>query len=115
MTQQFSMLNPDGSVSDIVRARQQCHDGMAVALDHAGIEWSDVAWKFLCNYAARSNVSFTGEDVTRASVEWGMSQPPTTRAWGGLYRKAQNAGVIVWVDNDGKRANGSPCARYRKT
>ncbi len=87
------------------------------ALDHAdrvSPQWSDVAYKFLQNYARAHADLFTGEMVTAAAREWGLSEPPTTRAWGSLYRRAQNQNVIVWVDNNGKRYNGNATARYRR-
>lgn len=89
---------------------------MRSALAHADREvkrWSDLAYLFLADFARRRVGIFTGEDVTRASKEWGLIQPPTTRALGSLYQKAQRSGLIEHIDNEGRRANGSPCARYR--
>lgn len=114
---QTELLDRDGKVTEIARARHEAEEGMRRALDHADDvcpRWSDNAYTFLCNFAARQSAPFTGEDVTRASIEWGLIQPPTTRAWGSLYRRAQNEGLIVWVDNDGKRANGNATPRYRR-
>ena len=87
---------------------------MYAATDHAdrvSPGWPEVAYHFLENYC-RTHEIVTGEEVTAAAREWGLSEPPTTRAWGSLYIKAQNAGVVRWKDNDAKRYNGSPAPRY---
>lgn len=90
---------------------------MLAAADHANdvVEgWSDLAFVFLRRFAALRVGIFTAEDVTRASVEYDLIQPPTTRAWGSVYLRAMKEGIIEHVDNEGRRANGSPCARYRR-
>lgn len=90
---------------------------MMAAAGHADREvkgWSDLAFVFLRRFAATHIEVFTAEDVTRASKDWEMVQPPTDRAWGSVYRKAQSLGIIERVDFEGTRANGNPCARYRR-
>lgn len=97
-------------------------DGMATreammhaATDHAdrvSPHWSDVAYHFLENYC-RTHEIITGEEVTKAARAWGLTEPPTTRAWGSLYVKAQNLNVIQWMDNNAMRYNRSPAPRYR--
>lgn len=89
---------------------------MHAATDHADREipqWSQVAFHFLENYARTHGEIFTPETITDAAVKWGLEKPPTFRAWGSLYRRAQNARIIEWVDNNAKRYNGSPAPRYR--
>lgn len=89
---------------------------VTAALDRAEREipgWSDIALHFLRNFAARQSELFTAEAVTKAAQEWGMAEPSNPRAWGGVYRRAIKAGIIRQVDCEGRRYNGSPCARYR--
>jgi hypothetical protein len=92
--------------------------GMAQALDHAEREeptWGDLAFAFLKRYAAR-HATFISEDVSDASREWGMIQPPTDRAWGPIYCRAAKAGIIV-RDGTGvsRRRHASICPRWRST
>lgn len=75
--------------------------------------WGDLAFAFLKLYASREKGLFTGPDVTKAAKEYGLIQPANLRAWGGVYTRAQRAGVIECVDGNGRRENGSPCYRYR--
>ena len=81
-------------VIDFDRAARDA--GMQRALDHAEGDspgWSDVAFLFLKQFAA-THERFISEDVSDASKEWGMVQPPTDRAWGQIYRRAIKEGVI---------------------
>lgn len=90
-------------------------EGMKAALEHADKvfdAWSDLAFQFLCNYA-RANATVFAEDVTTASETWNLPQPPTTRAWGGLYTRAQKAKIIEATENTRKRKNGSLAVVYR--
>lgn len=75
-------------------------------------DWDKLALRFLENHA-KTHELFTGEEVTRASRELGLPQPSELRSWGRLYRDAQRAGIIVVVDQNGRRSNGSSTARYR--
>src|SRR3990167_7779636 len=88
MTHQFSMLNSDGSVIEMSRARAQRDDGMSRAARHAESDypgWADVAFRFLHNFAV-THQHFISEDVSDASRAWGMVQPSTDRAWGNVYK-----------------------------
>lgn len=97
-------------------AIQQGEAGMRQALEHADQEvkqWSDLAYTFLVAFCQR-HASFISEDVSDASKTWGMVQPPTDRAWGSIYRRAQKAGVIE-MDGIGRsrRRHASVCPRWR--
>lgn len=103
-----------GSVSHgtIEQAKLKAQRGMEQALAHAdsatlhelaaapvhpedfGHTWAELAHAFLCRYARRHR-TFTAEECTKASIAWGMIQPPTTRAWGQIYRNAARKGIIV--------------------
>lgn len=107
---------PQQLTLDNAMARQQAEAGMRQALEHAEQEcqaWGDLAYRFLCEFA-RTHPSFISEDVSDYSKVWGMVQPPTDRAWGSIYRRAQAAGVIV-MDGSGRsrRRHSSLCPRWR--
>ncbi|HEY0916519.1 MAG TPA: hypothetical protein VGE22_16720 [Solimonas sp.] len=87
-------------------------EGMQLALEFAGDEWKNQAFTFLLKYARTHDV-FCGEDVSDAHIAAGHPQPRELRAWGALYRKAMNDGVLVRLDNNGwSRRRSSPCPRY---
>lgn len=97
-------------------AIEQAESGMQRALEHADQEvrqWSDLAYTFLIAFCQK-HPSFISEDVSDASKEWGMVQPPTDRAWGSLYKRAKAAGIIE-VDGTGRsrRRHASVCIRWR--
>lgn len=113
---QLALLNRDGTVSDLARARHERDDGMARAIRHAEQDypgWKDVAFRFLHNYAL-THLHFISEDVSDASRAWGMVQPPTDRAWGSVYQRAQREGIIV-QDGAGRsrRRHASICVQWK--
>lgn len=90
-------------------------EGMKRAEDRANREiadWSDLALQFLTNYS-RANEMIFAEDVTKAAEVWGMIAPENPRAWGGVYVRAQHAGVIEKTSMTRARANGSLAVIYR--
>jgi hypothetical protein len=99
----------------IEQARAQAQEGMRSALEHANSDgkWADLAYAFLLRFIA-SHPTFISEDVSDASIAWGMVQPPTLRAWGRLYVRAVRAGLI---EQDGcgrsRRRHASICPRWR--
>lgn len=100
----------------IDQALARADDGMARSLANAEAEcngWTDLAFKFLEMFC-RQNQSFISEDVSDASKKWGMVQPPTDRAWGSIYRRAQRAGLIE-MDGVGRsrRRHASVCPRWK--
>lgn len=101
---------------DNAMARAAADAGMRQALAHAEEEhfgWPDLAYLFLERYA-RQHQRFISEDVSDASIAWGLVQPPTLRAWGGIYRRAKKAGLIV-CDGVGRswRRHASICPMWR--
>jgi hypothetical protein len=92
--------------------RQQ---GMQAALAHAERaceDWADLAYQFLLN-SCRTRELIFAEDITAAAEAWGLPQPPTTRAWGGIYVRAQHERIIEATSEYRKRKNGSPAVVYR--
>ena len=89
-------------------ARKSRDAGVRRALDHADVEtlgWSDLALLFLRLYATNHKY-FSPEDVTEAADNWGLVKPPDRRAWGGVYRRAQNRGFIVRSERPYQRRFG---------
>ena len=100
---------------DLVDAMLARDAGMQRALDHACREhpdWSDLAYAFLVRFC-RSHAIFISEDVSDASIEWGMVQPPTLRSWGNVYRQAQRDGVISMCGvGKSRRRHASICPQW---
>lgn len=99
---------------DLARAKRDA--GMTQALDHAeevNEGWKHDAYTFLLRFAQRT-ANFISEDVSGAHEKAGLPQPPTKRAWGALYIKAQREGVIA-QDGYGRSRlrHASICPRWR--
>lgn len=104
---------------DFSAARLERDQGMQRATYRAidtCIDWPDRAYAFLLAFA-RSHETFQSEDVSDASKrDHNFSQPPTDRAWGSLYVKAQNAGVIEPCGMArSRRLHASVCILWRST
>lgn len=97
-------------------ARKLRNVGMAKALTHAermSAGWSDAAYLFLRRFA-REHRQFISEDVSDESKRWGLTQPPTLRAWGPIYKRAAKQGVIT-IDGAGRSRlrHASICPRWK--
>ncbi len=57
---------------------------------NADQEWKEVAWQFLCDYAAAHPTVFC-DDLWKA----GLPRPREARALGALMRRAHRSGVLV--------------------
>jgi hypothetical protein len=106
-------------VFNFAAARADRNAGMQRATDHAAhdcIDWPDCAYAFLLDFAKR-HATFQSEDVSDASkLDTSFPQPPTDRAWGSLYVKAQNAGVIEPCGMArSRRRHASICILWRST
>lgn len=100
----------------IEQALARADDGMERSMAHAEAacdKWGDLAYSFLESFCRRQRL-FISEDVSDASKRWGMVQPPTDRAWGQVYKRAQKAGLIE-MDGTGRsrRRHASLCPRWR--
>ena len=70
-------------------------EGIQKAMIHANIAvgmWTELAFNFLRTYI-RSNREFMAEDVRNASIGI-ISEPPSDRAWGGIFVRAAKNGLI---------------------
>lgn len=97
-------------------ARVEAEQGMKRALEHAErivVKWGDLAYIYLEQFC-RGHLVFISEDVSDASKQYGLIQPPTDRAWGAVYQRAIKAGMIV-QDGCGRsrRRHHSICPRWR--
>lgn len=97
-------------------AKEEGKKGMQRAIENAlrsDPDWADNAYEFLRIYASR-NEFFISEDVSDASRRENINQPPTDRAWGSVYRKACQDGLME-IDGVGRsrRRHGSICPRWR--
>ena len=101
------------SMSQAVRQRDA---GMAQALKAAedrDYEWPALAYGFLCAYAG-INEYFEAWHVTEAAKRMGYGSPTNDKAWGAVFRKALQDGVMS-IDGMGRNPNrhASACLRYR--
>lgn len=85
---------------------------MALALDHAGQAWAEEAYRYLVAFA-RTHQTFISEDVSDQWEREGRPMPPTLRAFGALYQKAQRQGFIVMDGTGRSRRRASICPRWR--
>jgi hypothetical protein len=79
-------------------ARQARDEGIAhaaIGADNANPNWSGRAFKFLRQYAEANPGKYTAEDVRQAAEFRGFEAPPDKRAWGGVFRRAACARLIV--------------------
>lgn len=78
-------------------ARTRRDTGIARAIAHADRvtpSWADNAYQFLLWFVFNARESFLTEQVVRASLDAQFPPPPDARAWGGVIRRAYNAGII---------------------
>lgn len=112
MTQQMSLT----------LARAQGEEGIRQATEHAervdpGV--TDVMFAFLVKFAMRvaRTERFTAEVITMAyAADACFVQPPDMRAWGGVFQRAMNKGVLAIADFNGIRKLGhgvKGAKRYR--
>jgi hypothetical protein len=103
-------------------ARAMGEEGMRAAV--AGAEarspgLTDVMYAYLVKFAMRCERGhrFISEEVTMAyAADAGFEQPKDARAWGGVFLRAVNKGVISVVDYNGVRKLGhgvKGAKRYR--
>lgn len=106
------------SVLDFTAARAERDAGMNRAHDAAARrdeDWPELAYGFLVRYA-RTHATFEGWQVTAEAERLGYAAPGTQRAWGRIYVRAMEDGVIV-IDGVGRnpQRHNSICPRYRST
>ncbi len=80
---------------DIFESNQNRDKGINQSLENAENNtnnWSKLAYKFLLEYS-KSNKEFMAEDVRIASTGI-VPEPPSKRAWGGVFVRAKINGII---------------------
>jgi len=90
-------------------------DQIHAAEDRANREiedWSELALTFLRGFC-RTNQFIFAEDVTKAAHAWGLIAPSNTRAWGGVYIRAQHLNIIDATGEARKRKNGALAMIYK--
>ena len=93
---------------DFSAARAAADRGMRHAIEcaeYTDTDWPDAALAFLRRYAT-SHREFTVEQVTAAADLQGYGSPADGRAWGGIVRRAKNAGLIRCKGRTAPRWNG---------
>lgn len=96
-------------MSDLAASlREQATEHALAHADRAHPDWSALAYAFLIRYC-RTHRHFTAEECTDAAREWGLIMPPDLRAFGGVYRKAVNRGVITMTGMGRSKTRASVC------
>lgn len=78
-----------------IKEGQELRDlGIKKALDNANkvFDWAELAYKFLLIYT-KSNKEFMAEEVRAASIGI-VPEPPSNRAWGGVFVHASKSKLI---------------------
>lgn len=103
-------------------ARAQGEEGIRQASEHAervtpGV--TDLMYAYLVKFAMRveRTARFTAEEITMAyAADPCFVQPTDARAWGGVFQRAMNRGVLAIADFNGIRKLGhgvKGAKRYR--
>ena len=90
--------------------------GMQQAVDHAEEvheKWADKAYVFLKKFAGYTKEPFMAEEVRLASLNSGVPEPPSKRAWGMIIQRGSREKLIRRVGYkavSNPRAHGTPAA-----
>lgn len=88
-------------------------DGMQRAVEHADRvepEWSELALDFLGRFARQHPYPFLIEQVIAESIG-DVPQPPTTKAWGAIVRRASREGWLVKAGYADATATRNACPK----
>ena len=91
--------------TSLFTGEELANQGIKKAVDHANQvtpKWAEMAYDCFLSYlgCCPSGYNFMAEDVRDFSTRHypficdGLPEPPSLRAWGGIMRRAQRAGVI---------------------
>lgn len=102
---------------DFSRARALKDQGMAVALDHAGPTWVEIATEALTAFADTRG-EFTTEEFRFHWLTHGGVEPESHKAWGALTSAAAKRGLIQHTGRYRRalatKTHGHPVALWRK-
>jgi hypothetical protein len=94
--------------------------GMEVAVEHAEAvepDWKQTALRFVKKFVSYTSGEFMTEDVRMASLNGGVPEPPSKRAWGAVIVEAAKNG---WIKRKGygtvknPKAHRTPAAIWVK-
>lgn len=108
---QTSFLTESGGINPMAE-RWAAADRCLERAEREVANWGDLAMTFLRKYAAEHERVFA-EDVTAASIAWGMVPPTDSRAWGPIVAQAVREGWLVDDKATRRRKNGCLAANYR--
>ena len=98
-------LKPENMQTSLFTGEELANQGIKKAVDHANRvtpKWAEMAYDCFLSYlgCCPSGYNFMAEDVRDFSTRHypfmhdGLPEPPNLRAWGGIMRRVQRAGVI---------------------
>lgn len=82
--------------SEYVAAAERRDDGMTRAVQHADaveLFWSESAYAHLMDFC-RTQKAFLTEEARQFAEGRGLTNPPDSRAWGAVIRRAAKNGLI---------------------
>ncbi len=104
---------PQAKVLDIVQGRQLRDAGIAKAELHAEQEtpeWKTKAFAVLQSFIQLQHSPFMAEDVREYARLINFPQPPSNRAWGGVFVKACKEGLITKLGIQPVKNKNAHCA-----
>lgn len=97
---------------------QNENEGIEQAVDHAdqvSPGWSDRAFEMVKRYP--NVLPFFVQDLREWAHDNGLEDPPSNRAWGGVIKRANHAGLVKFVEYKPKPHEGQhnqPAAVWQK-
>lgn len=88
----------EASARAFAESKRKAQEGIDQAVAHADRDapgWSSVAFEFVKLHAMQNRgARFTGYEIVRAALAYGVPKPPTDKAFGGPIQRAARAGLI---------------------
>jgi hypothetical protein len=88
-------------------------NSVATHADENCPRWTDMAFDWICKYAAEHS-TFISEECTAAAMDAGLPAPTDDRAWGRPFRKASHELVIKKIGyGTSNRRHQSPTPKWQ--
>lgn len=98
---------------DYTKASEARDQGIETAVSHAdavNANWSDLAFEKLKEFLQIFSDPFQAEEVRSfAAVDDDFPLPPNNKAWGGVFLRAMNKGLIKKVGSQNTKSVKSHC------
>ncbi len=103
----FDLIEADKTARDVAISTVAAH------ADENSPRWSEIAFKWICKYAAE-NSTFISEECTEAAMQAGITRPADDRAWGYPFQRAAKELIIKKIGYGiSNRRHQSPTPRWQ--